>query len=482
MGVYVSEPREVARQVLERATAAAVGADVEVSVDRNQLALTRFAGSAIHQNVADDVVGVRVRIHHDGRTTSASTTRVDAEGLQAIVDRVVAAVAVAPLDPGWPGVAPPSPTGPPAPVDPATADAAPDDRAGVVAAFVEAAGGLETAGYCRTGHWSGAFANSAGQQVTGERADVAVDGIARLAGADGVARAASGRLADIDGAALGARAAAKARAGGDADELAPARLEVVLEPTAVADVLQGLSWYGFNAKAVEERRSFVRLGEAQFDGAVTIVDDAAATGDAYDAEGTPCRRTVLVEAGVSSSLTHDRRTAAAAGASSTGHSVGAPSFGGIATHVQLLPNASMGQVVSERPGQAASLTAKASERTIEIAGPIVDTSTAELVAAVERGVLVTDLWYTRVLDPRTLATTGLTRNGIWLIEDGEIVRPLRNFRFTQSYAEALMPGNVLGVGRVAHAMPGDTYGADMPRWTAPALRLATWNFTGGASG
>ena len=112
----------------------------------------------------------------------------------------------------------------------------------------------------------------------------------------------------------------------------------MLEPTAVADVLQGLSWYGFNAKAVEERRSFVRLGEAQFDGAVTIVDDAAATGDAYDAEGTPCRRTVLVEAGVSASLTHDRRTAAAAGTTSTGHSVGAPSFGGIATHVELLPH------------------------------------------------------------------------------------------------------------------------------------------------
>ncbi|MGH9270881.1 MAG: metallopeptidase TldD-related protein, partial [Ilumatobacteraceae bacterium] len=342
----------------------------------------------------------------------------------------------------------------------------PADRADVVAAFVEAAGGLETAGYCRTGHWSGAFANSAGQQATGERADIAVDGIARLDGADGVARTASGRLADIDGAVLGARAAAKARAAVGADELAASRLEVVLEPTAVADLLQGLSWFGFNAKAVEERRSFIRLGEAQFDGAVTIVDDATATGDGYDAEGTPCRRTVLVEAGVSSSLTHDRRTAAAAGTTSTGHSVGAPSFGGIATHVQLLP--------AEAGGASGSA--------VEIDGPIADASIAELVAAVERGVLVTDLWYTRVLDPRTLATTGLTRNGVWLIEDGQIVRPLRNFRFTQSYAEALMPGNVLGIGRVAHAVPGDTYGADMPRWTAPALRLATWNFTGGASG
>ena len=87
-----------------------------------------------------------------------------------------------------------------------------------------------------------------------------------------------------------------------------------------------------------------------------------------------------------------------------------------------------------------------------------------------------------MLDPRTLAITGLTRNGVWLIEDGEVTRPLRNFRFTQSYAQALMPGNVLGVGPPATALPGDTYSASMPRWTAPALHLASWNFTGGACG
>jgi predicted Zn-dependent protease len=104
------------------------------------------------------------------------------------------------------------------------------------------------------------------------------------------------------------------------------------------------------------------------------------------------------------------------------------------------------------------------------------------VAAVERGVLVTDLWYTRVLDPRALVLTGLTRNGVWLIERGEIARPLRNFRFTQAYPQALMAGNVLGVGRTTSALPGDTYSASMPWWTAPALRLRAWNFTGGASG
>ena len=97
----------------------------------------------------------------------------------------------------------------------------------------------------------------------------------------------------------------------------------------------------------------------------------------------------------------------------------------------------------------------------------------------ERGLLVTDFWYTRVLDPKTLVVTGLTRNGVWLIEDGEITAAVRNFRFTQSYPQALGPGQVLGIGGTALTMP-DSWGSF--GFTGPAVRLASWNFTGGASG
>jgi predicted Zn-dependent protease len=98
---------------------------------------------------------------------------------------------------------------------------------------------------------------------------------------------------------------------------------------------------------------------------------------------------------------------------------------------------------------------------------------------VERGLLVTDFWYTRVLDPRTLAVTGLTRNGVWLVENGEVTRPVRNFRFTQSYPQALAPGAVLAVGTHASAQPSDWGGES---YLVPALRLASWNYTGNASG
>jgi predicted Zn-dependent protease len=455
---------DIAQQTLELTKTAAPEAEVEVSVDRTRLALTRFANSVIHQNVADDTTSVRIRMHADGRTAAGSSTLTDADGLAALAARTAEAVRVAPLDPGWPGLAPPTEPPPTAPVDQTTAEASPDARASLVRAFVDAAGGLEAAGFCRTSHWTGAFVNSAGQQLTGESADASMDGIARESGVDGVARVASNRLADLDGGVLGARAAAKVHAGADPVELPPGRYEVVLEPAAVADLMQNLAVWCFSGKAVNERRSFAEVGAAQFDAAVTLVDDPLAAGDVYDGEGTPHQRLTLVDAGTTVAVCHDRRTAVEAGTASTGNATGVASWGAFPLHLSLQP----------LPVEDA-----AADELTDVDGPAADSAVAALVAGVARGVLVSDFWYTRVLDPKTLAITGLTRNGVWLIEDGEITRPLRNFRFTQSYGQALEPGAVLGVGTTAVNLPDSWVAA---RWTTPALHLASWNFTGGASG
>jgi predicted Zn-dependent protease len=453
---------DIARRVLEMV---GPGVEAEVFVGHTALALTRFANSFVHQNVADATTSVRLRLHADGRTASGSTTVTTDDGLARLVLRTREAARLLPPDPGWAGLAPPAPLAGEGNWDEATAQASPDVRADRVRAFVDAAGGLETAGFCRTMHAAGAFANSAGQSVTGRTAEVAMDGIARIDGADGMARLASGRLSEVDGAVLGARAAAKARASAGAVELPPGRYEVVLEAAAVADLLQNFALYGFNGKSYNERRSFAEPGAEQFDSAITLVDDAlGATGLGlpFDAEGTPKRRVAFVSSGVTEAVAHDRRTAAEAGAESTGHAVpGGGSFGAMPTSVRLEPGASPG-------------TAEPTDL-----GGVVDPAAAALVAGVERGLLVTDLWYTRVLDPKSLVVTGLTRNGVWLIENGEITTPVRNLRFTQSYPQALAPGAVLGVGAHLTTVP-DGWAAS---WrTAPALRLASWNFTGGASG
>jgi predicted Zn-dependent protease len=449
--------RVIAAQVLDLVRQlAGPDAQAEVLVERSSLGLTRFANSYIHQNVADTTTTVRLRLHAGGRTAARTTTLTAPDGLRDLVARTREAARLCPPDPAWPGLCPPAQASGDGHVDERIVAASPADRAAQVRAFVDAAAGLMTAGYMRTQHWESQFANSAGQSATAATTEAAMDGIARTASSDGVGRAAGAQLSDVDGSVLGARAAAKARAGADPVELPPGRYEVVLEPAAVADILYFLAVYGFNGKAVHERRSFAELGEAQFDPSVTLLDDAGragAPGLPFDVQGTPKPRLELVAGGVTAALTHDRRTAATAGTRSTGHALGDGRFGAIATNLLLMP--------AGRGG--------ASD----------DASIAALVSGVERGILVTDHWYTRVLDPKSLVVTGLTRNGVWLIEHGEPTRAVRNFRFTQSYPQALAPGAVLGTGSRAVTLPGAWPASG---YTVPALRLASWHFSGGASG
>jgi len=240
----------------------------------------------------------------------------------------------------------------------------------------------------------------------------------------------------------------------------------VLEPDAVVDLLTNLAWYGFNGRAYAQRQSFAELGAGQFDPSVTLVDDPVGDGTGpapglpFDVEGTPRRRLALVRGGVTAAVTHDRASAAQAGAASTGHaSETSRTWGPMAGHLRLEPGASEGAGADP-------------------ADPVAE-SARPLVARVRRGLLVTDLWYTRVLDQKSLTVTGLTRNGVWLIEDGRLTAPVGTMRFTQAYPQALCPGMVRGVGAAPVWRP-DRWGGT--RYAAPALHLASWNLTGNASG
>jgi predicted Zn-dependent protease len=430
-------------------------AAAEVTVRTGQHALTRFANSFIHQNVAESVATVSLRLSYDGASASASMSydptgpaSALGDGLRSLVDRTAQAARLRPKDPEWPGLAAPAPTTFTGAWDRLTAEAAPEDRAALVRDFVGAAGDRETAGYCETVGRVVAFANSAGQRAAGESTSATLDGVARTAGADASARRSSSSLADLDGVVLGRRAATRATAALSAGDIEPGQYEVVLESSCVSDVLFFLTWQGFNGRAVNEGRSFVRLGEQQFDRHLQLWDDAEdprTVALPFDDEGTPKRRLDLIKHGVSTSLVHDLRTAKVAGAVSTGHGIeGAEAEGALPSNLFL--------------GTGSQ-------------------DTDALVSQMERGLLVTDFWYTRVLDPRTIVVTGLTRNGVFLVENGEVVRPVANLRFTQSYVDALGPERVLGIGSVPELQR-----QYMAMYSVPALRLASWNFTGGAKG
>ncbi len=425
-------------------------AEAQVVVDGTEHALTRFANSHIHQNVGEHGLEVTLKLAVHDRVAFATTNRSDETGLEALVEEAIHAARLRPADKDWPGLAEPVALGAASRFDEATAAASPDIRAGAVAAFISAGEGLSGAGYFDTQGGTSAFANSAGQRLVASHSRATFDGIHQTGTSAGSAHATGSDLSVIDGARLGAVAARTARDCAETRDVEPGVYEVILSPESVSTIMFFLAAYGWNGKAHLEGQSFVEPGEQQFDPIVTIEDDYAdrlATGPAFDADGTPKRKITLVEAGISETLAHDRRTARRAGTESTGHAVpGGDAFGAFPTNLHF------------RPGSQ---------------------SLDDMIGSVKRGLFVTTFNYCRILDPRTQVVTGLTRNGTFLIEDGEFVGAVSNLRFTQSFVEALSSGRVLGVGSDAR-MADSEAGPGMT--SAPSVRLAEWNFTGGAQG
>ena len=424
--------------------------EANVRVSRTRHGLTRFANSHIHQHVGEDTVEVTLLLAVGGRTASASSTRIAEPELAALVARTLASASLQPVDPAWPGATPRQPATVTGNHDDDTAAADPDTRAAGVAAFVAAGDGLSAAGYLDTEATWVAFASTAGQRIAGATTRATVDGIHQTPTSAGTAHHTSVRLSELDAGAAGALAADRARRSATFTDLDPGTYPVVLGPEAVATILTFLAVYGFNAKSYLEGGSFAVLDEAQFDPALTVWQDPGdprAIGLPFDAEGTPRTRYPLIEAGVTRNLSHDRRTARRAGTTSTGDALpGGESFGAVPTNV------------------------------VMSAG---DRSPEELVAGVERGLLVTQFHYVRVLEPKTVTSTGLTRNGTFLIEDGEVAGAVGNLRFTQGFVAALGPGRITGIGTDQRYADGE-FGAGMV--IAPSLALAGWSFTGGARG
>jgi predicted Zn-dependent protease len=424
--------------------------EAEVVAEVGSSSLTRFANSFIHQNVSEDVEEVTLKVAIDGRVASSATTATTAAALVNFVESTIGTAADQPVDNGWPGVG-----GPDEPVvtdhwDPDTASADPMTRAEAVKAFVDAGDGMLGAGYCQTEARHRAYGNTAGRNVHGRFTTAVVDGIHQTGSSAGSGHAAGVALSDIDAGAVGALAARRARDSVGASDAKPGEYEVVLSPECIATIAIFLNVYGFNGKEAEEGTSFVALGERQFDDAFNLWDDPTAPGALYvpfDAEGTAKHHLDLVKDGRTTALLHSRRTANKAGTESTGHAeLGAEMWGPFATNLFI----------------------GGGEKSVD-----------DLVSGVDRGIYVSTFNYCRVLDPKTLVVTGLTRNGTFMIENGKISDPIANMRFTQSFVGALGPDKVHGIADDARFADSE-FGPLLVH--APSFQLAGWNFTGGAEG
>ena len=94
-------------------------------------------------------------------------------------------------------------------------------------------------------------------------------------------------------------------------------------------------------------------------------------------------------------------------------------------------------------------------------------STDDMIKGMDRGLLISRFWYVRLVDPRTIVLTGLTRDGLWWIDKGTISHPVRNLRFNQSVLAMLAPWNVEAIGAPQRLSP----------LMVPALKLGAFTFT-----
>lgn len=401
------------RQVREwfeaaRSEARGIG-DVEAYFAAEESSLTRFANNAIHQNVSEESRMISIRVAIGERTARATTNRIDR-----IRETTRMAIALARASEPDPNLVPLFAGQPVAPVDrwdEATAAFSPQARAEAVR---EAIGRVEGAGHIAAGIFSTAcsshiLANSNGVFARHDETGAVFSITATGADSSGWAKASAVRAWELDPVELARSAAEKATRSAKPRRLEPGRYRVLLEPAAVLDFV-GQIFGDCSATALEEERSFLtgRMDQRIFGENITIRDDVRhplQDGAPFDGEGVPRETLTLFAHGMPGEMPYGRAAARRAGRAPTGHGLPLPNEAGESVH----------NIVVEGGAE----------------------TRAALLKRLGRGILVTRLWYIREVDPFRKVMTGMTRDGTFLVEDGEIVCGLRNFRFNESVIEAL---------------------------------------------
>ena len=442
-------------ELAARALRAAEGDEAEAFVHSERSGLARFAASVQHQPTSIEDEIVTLRVVRDGRVGVAVSNRTSDDGLRALAARATEAADNAPVDPDFPGLASPAPLPEVDGFDGETAAMAEDDFANAAAAAISQARGLDAYGFFTSGMTELALASTAGVEAWQRLTDATLVVLASGEGASGYATRTSYAAREIDFEGCAREAAEKGARTRGAGELDPAAYRAVLEPYAIAELLQYFAYDSLGALGLLEERSYFtgRVGELCFDERVSLVDDPLdprGLPKSFDFEGSPKERVELIENGVIRGVVWDRRTAKRAGgdARGTGHAppVAWHSYGP-------LPFA-----LSLAGGDAESVD--------------------ELVELVQDGIYVTRLHYLGVVHPRQGVITGMTRDGTFRIRDGKIAEPLVNLRFTVSLPHLLR--ELLGLTREVTLVNGsDFYGERYPNGTlVPAVATTYFNVTG----
>ncbi|MDR3710513.1 MAG: metallopeptidase TldD-related protein [Capsulimonadaceae bacterium] len=429
---------EEIKSITDAAIEASPADEVEIQIEAGERADLRFGRNTPTNASLTRFVDVNVKCAYGAREAFAASSGADPETVRETVLRAAELARSAPESPeyvpllgvqeyedvdGW---------------DDGTASLSPSLRADTALTTIAEARsrGLVSSGYWENAATVAVIANSAGL-TTSQRATNANYSVTMRSssGASGWAAAASHRAADIDGSRVTRAAVAKALASENPIELPPGAYQTVLEPSVMADMLAYMMGWMSRREADEGRSYFAlngqRLGDAPFPENIVIRSDpaySALPSRKWGEGGLPLRPTTWIDHGRVKNLSVSRYWAARNGLEAIG-----------------------------RPDVAIMDGA--------------DASLDELVADVRYGLLLGSLFYVRLVDPRTMLLTGLSRDGLFLIEGGKVTRPVVNFRWNESPAALLQSVQRLGGSCVA---VGKETGASM---VVPPILAREFHFT-----
>ncbi|HVU57397.1 MAG TPA: TldD/PmbA family protein [Puia sp.] len=324
---------------------------------------------------------------------------------------------------------------------PATAAITPDTRADAVAKSIQTCkdANLQAAGYLENTTSFNATINSKGLFAYNKGTDVVFTVTTRNEEGTGSGYAARGYndVSKLDTLSATKIATSKANGSIGAKAIEPGKYTVILEPVAVAYLLESL-FFGLDARSADEGRSFMskagggnRLGEQLMDTKVNIYSDPFNTelpSATWNGEGQLLTKRNWIEKGVVKNLSYSR-------------------FWADKKKVDPVPGPS--NVIMD--GGTATLE--------------------ELIKSTEKGILVSRLWYIRMVDPQTLLLTGLTRDGTFYIENGEVKFPIKNFRFNES--PVIMLNNVEALGKPERSISVESYRS----YLVPPIKARDFTFS-----
>ena len=417
--------------------------------------LTRFAKTAVHQHVAEKNRTLILRVVIDKKIAVVTTNLINRTSIRNLIQKAISLAKVQQPKEDFVSLPSPKPILELNTFNENIRFLTPDRKVRIIKDLFNMVKerGLEASGSFSNGVVEVAVANSLGVEAYQAYSDLVFHLIVEKNGNSGYAGFVSRDPGQLDLTSLGSEAIQKAQREG-LTQIEPGEYEVILEPYAVSELLSFLGYLGFHALAVQEERSFFcnQLGKKLVNSQVTIYDDGfdpEGLQIPFDFEGVPKQKVVFLEEGMAKEVTYDSYTGNREGKDSTGHG--------------LIPPNTEGPI-------PLNLFMKGGESSLE-----------EMVKSVRKGIYVTRFHYTNVVEPMKAVLTGMTRDGTFLIEEGEVKAPIKNMRFTESVLRALSRVSAISKERRI-CSEGTVYSRRfITGVVAPAIKVDGFNLSGVSS-